>query len=279
MQSDLLELHGELEESHWWFVGRRRIMRALIRRVLPPSRSETIVDVGCGTGANVASMADEYSCIGVDTSGLAIAMAKERYPGVQFRHGHAPEVLGDEARTAAMFLSMDVLEHIEDDFLAFSSLFAVAKPGALFYINVPADRALWSGHDEAFGHLRRYDPVRLRALWEGLPASTLLLSYFNARLYPIVRAMRTLSSWRDAPFGKHGTDLREPPAPMNRAVTAVFEGEKRRLTRVVEGRARPYSFGSSMVAIVRREAGAARPRNKPPGLDARFAKLAARSRV
>jgi SAM-dependent methyltransferase len=279
MQPDLLELHADIEETHWWFVARRRIMQTLIRRVLPPSTSRIIIDVGCGTGANIASLADEYQCIGVDTSGLAIEMARERYPHVEFRHGSAPEVLTGVAAGADMYLSMDVLEHIDDDFFAFSTLIEDAKPGALFYINVPADRALWSGHDEAFGHLRRYDPARLCALWEGLPASTLLLSYFNARLYPIVRAIRRASSMRKAPFGRSGTDLREPPALINRALTAIFETESGRLDRMLAGRARPYPFGSSVVAIVRRENGLIEPRRKPAMLDASFAELAARSRA
>lgn len=276
MQSDLFKLHAELEETHWWFVARRNIMRALVTKILPPRRDRIVVDVGCGTGANIAALSDAYVAIGIDTSDEAIAIASRRYPRSRFVRGHAPEALGEEARMADLFLSMDVLEHV-DDFLMLSSLLASAKPGALFYINVPADRALWSGHDEAFGHLRRYDPERLRLAWAGLPVTTLLISHFSSRLYPIVLAVRTFSRLRGVPFGELGTDLRLPPVAVNRALTRLFSGEARRLDDALDGRAKPYAFGSSLVAIIRRDVGNVQPRAMPAGTDAAFAELAARS--
>jgi SAM-dependent methyltransferase len=254
MRADLFELHAELEDTHWWFVARRRVMQRLVRRVLPPSPSAIVVDVGCGTGANIASMRDWYRCVGIDTTPRAIEIARRRFPSLEWITGPAPGALGATARHADMFLSMDVLEHV-DDVAMFRGLFAVAKVGALFYINVPADMALWSQHDVSFGHLRRYDAARLRALWSDLPASTLLLSHFNARLYPIVRVVRTLANLRGGSFGRGGTDLRQPPGPLNRALTGIFAGEGARLERVLDGTATPYAFGSSLVAVVRKEGG------------------------
>lgn len=276
MQPELFRIHAELEDRHWWFVGRRRIMQAVVRKLVAPNSGATVVDIGCGTGANIASLAGEYQCVGVDTSPEAIALARQRYPTVKYLLGPAPAVLGDVAGTADVFLSMDVLEHIEDDFRAFAEQLSAAKPGAFFVITVPADAALWSGHDEAFGHYRRYDRKRLALLWSGLPVKEIGISYFGARLYPVVRAVRTVSRLRGAPFGKGGTDLLMPSRAANSMLTQLFAGERTRVLSAMNGRANPYARGSSLLAVVQRREGAVPPRAKPVGIDRAFDGVAPR---
>ena len=85
-------------------------------RLLPPSPEATVIDVGCGTGANLASLAADYRCIGIDTSPEAIRLARKRFPGVHFIHGFAPADLGRLIDDARLVLMMDVLEHVPDDF-------------------------------------------------------------------------------------------------------------------------------------------------------------------
>jgi trans-aconitate methyltransferase len=147
MQPEQFELHAEIEQRHWWFVGRRRIMRRLIAEVLPPSPETTIIDVGCGTGANIAQLAEHYRCIGIDTSAEAIGRAAPRFPNVQFLQGRAPEGLGPLIHQARLVTLMDVLEHVSDDFAMLSELLAAVQPGTFFLLTVPADEALWSEHD------------------------------------------------------------------------------------------------------------------------------------
>ena len=72
MQTEQFQLHADIEQRHWWFVGRRQIMRRLAAAVLPPSPDATVIDVGCGTGGNIGFLADWYRAIGIDTSAEAI---------------------------------------------------------------------------------------------------------------------------------------------------------------------------------------------------------------
>ena len=211
MQTAQFQLHADIEERHWWFVGRRRIMARLVSELVPMPKCGTaalgcealsaqsratvlqkplVVDIGCGTGANVAALAGLYDCVGIDASAEAVELARRRFPQVRFVAGLAPDDLGETMRQAKLFLLMDVLEHVEDDFLMLSKLLAAAAPGSHFLLTVPADELLWSEHDESFGHYRRYDAARLKMLWEGLPVSTLLLSNFNSRLLPAIRFIR-----------------------------------------------------------------------------------------
>ena len=173
------------------FAGRCRTMSCR------PSPTTTIIDVGCGTGANLAALADEYRCVGIDTSADAIRLAKQRFPQTEFIQGYAPDDLGrtvDEARAGA------------DDRRAGTRarrFFAVlgggrrpCSPARILLITVPADLRLWSGHDESFGHYRRYDARRLAKIWEDLPIEPLLVSHFNRRLYPLIKGVRAVNRWR-----------------------------------------------------------------------------------
>lgn len=270
MQSEQFELHADIEQRHWWFVARRRILRDLIALVLPPSRDALVVDVGCGTGANIASLSSDYRCLGIDTSTDAIEYALRRFPAVEFRQGFAPRDLGAAAGQADLFLLTDVLEHVSDDFELLSKLLAAAKPGTHFLVTVPADLSLWSEHDESFGHYRRYDESRLRQIWQGLPVTPLLVSYYNSRLCPIVRLSRAASRRRGKAGGQVGTDFWMPSRPANWALTKIFAGESRRLIRVARRDAQPYSSGVSLVALLRRDPGPIEVRGKSPGIAADY---------
>jgi trans-aconitate methyltransferase len=257
MQSAQFQLHASVEDSHWWFAGRRRIMRDLVREVLPASGAPTVVDVGCGTGANLAALAEDYHCVGIDPSREAIELARRRFPGRRFLCGHAPRDLGQVMGEARLLLLMDVLEHVPDDFAFLSGLLAASAPGTRFLVTVPANPSFWSTHDESNGHYRRYDADRFQRVWSGLPVTTLLLSHYNARLYPIAHAVRSWSRWRGRATGRAGTDVSLPMRPLNEGLEAVFAGESRVLVDLLRGRRRRgYSAGLSLVALLRRDPGA-----------------------
>jgi trans-aconitate methyltransferase len=270
MQTEQFQLHAEIEERHWWFVARRRIVRRLVRHVLPPSPGTTIVDVGCGTGANIASFSDEYRCAGIDTSAEAIGWARRRFPAARFLVGRAPGDLGDLLPQARMFLLMDVLEHLADDFAGLSELVDAAPAGSYFLVTVPADPSLWSEHDESFGHYRRYDRRRFEQLWADLAVSTLLVSHFNTRMYPLIRAVRAWNQVRGRASGRAGTDFWLPPQPVNRLLEALFAGEGSVLEDLLRGRrSQGYRAGASLLALLRREPSpvvAREPDDLHPGL-------------
>jgi SAM-dependent methyltransferase len=248
----LFDLNAEIEQSHWWFSGRRQIMGSLLDEVMP-SRSGVVIDVGCGTGATIASLSDRYECAGIDPSEVAIDHARRRFPGVNFLHGAGPGGLGDLATRADAFLLMDVLEHVEDDRELLFEVVELLPPGGHILITVPADMRLWSEHDVSHGHYRRYDPQMLRAVWHGLPVTERLVSHFNSRLYPVVRVLRALSKSRGHAGGEGRTDLSMPIRPANAALRRIFRGESRRLVRALDSSAPGYRRGVSLIAVLRHE--------------------------
>jgi SAM-dependent methyltransferase len=263
MQTDQFQLHAEIENRHWWFRGRRSIVRRLLAEIAPPGSGRRIVDVGCGTGANIASLADAYACHGIDPSAEGIELARRRFPAVQFTCGLAPDAFGPEERDADVLLAMDVMEHVPDDFAFASSLLGALEPGGHLLVTVPADESLWSPHDENFGHYRRYTRQRLERVWRDLPVTPLLVSHYMARLLPAVRTVRKLNRLRGRAAGAAGTDFTMPPAWVNVALEGTFAGEASRLVAAMHDPARAYRSGVSLIAILRREQGDVMPRSRP----------------
>lgn len=264
MDTAQFQLHADVEERHWWFTARREILRRMVAAVAPAGSGATVVDVGCGTGANLASLAADYRCVGIDTSAEGVRLAQSRFPHVEFLHGFAPDGLGEVVHDVDVLLLTDVLEHVPDDFRLLSELLAVVPVGAHLIVTVPADEALWSPHDEAFGHYRRYDLSRFTQVWDNLPVTTRLTSAFNSRLYPVVKGVRALNRWRGESHGAAGTDFQMPSGPVNSLLRRTFAGEAGVLLDLLAGRRqRGYAKGVSLMAVLRREAGDIEPRDKP----------------
>ncbi len=250
---EIFRLNFEIELKHWWFRARREILRKLIAQVAPPSPDTLLVDIGCGTGANIGALAEDYACVGMDLSPQAIRLARSRFHAVRFLCGTSPEDLGSVLQKARLFLFNDVLEHVADDRGLLAPFIEAAAPGTWFLITVPADRTLWSPHDEHHGHYRRYDKRELEMLWRGLPVAPALVSYFNSRMYPLVKVARTINRRLGRTSGDAGTDLRIPHARVNRFLERVFAGEADVLAGVLRGvRPAGYRFGVSLVAMLRK---------------------------
>ncbi len=263
MKSEQFQVHVAVEDHHWWFVGRRKILLDIASALLSPSAERLVIDVGCGTGANAAAFARNYRCVGIDISQEAIDAAKQRFPAVEFICGAAPDALGELAGQADLVVVSDVIEHIADEIGFVSDLVAAMRSGAFLLITVPADPTLWTQHDESFGHFRRYMPDTLRDVWSGLPITEVEVAAFNTRLYGAIKAVRFLNRKLGRTSGAAGTDFAMPLAPVNRALTSVLAGESGRLVQGLEpGEHHRPARGVSLVAVLRREDGVVTRRSR-----------------
>lgn len=263
MHDDLFELGGQLEQVHWWFVGRRRILRSLADQLLPRAGAK-VVDIGCGTGGNIAGFLPEHECLGLDCSLSAIQIARRHWPGVCFQRYTTLSAWTPLLEQADLCLLTDVLEHVPDDFLLFSHILAGTRPGSHVLVTVPADMSLWGQHDETHGHYRRYDADRLTCLWKDLPVTPLLVSPFNSRLYPLIRWVRANGRRRGRAHGVAGTDLAMPPAWLNALLLRTFATESGRLVKALQHkRSTGFRRGVSLLALLRREPGKIVVRTRP----------------
>lgn len=252
MQEGLFAAHHALEERHWWFRARRRALLELGTALLPPGGC--IVDVGCGTGADVAAFPPSYERHGIDESATAIGFARQRHQGVRFEVAALPGAGADTIGSADLVLLCDVLEHVEDHAGFLRWLLATMKPGAHLLMTVPADPRLWSPHDEVYGHHRRYTADSLTALWAALPVRTRLLAPFNRILYPVARVARSVARGRGRSWGSEQSDLGMPWAPLNWLLERVFVLEVPSLRAALDsGPARVRGSGVSLIAVLQVE--------------------------
>jgi SAM-dependent methyltransferase len=263
LKSEQFQVHIAVEDHHWWFLGRRKILVDMASTLVPPSPDRLVIDVGCGTGANAAAFAHHYRCVGIDVSQEAIEAAKKRFPGVEFICGAAPDALGELAGRADLFMVSDVIEHIADEVGFVSDLVAAMRPGAFLLVTVPADPELWSQHDESFGHFRRYLPATLRDVWSDLPVSEIGIAAFNTRLYGVIKAVRFVNRKLKRTSGAAGTDFAMPMRPVNALLTRLLAGESRRLVAGLKsGSWRGPARGVSLVAVLRRVEGTVTRRSR-----------------
>ncbi len=247
MRAEQFAAHARVEERHWCFTGPRAVITRIAAAVAAPGAA--VADVGCGTGGNAAALAAAgHQVLGLDPSEEAIALARERFPEVAFVATDDPGTARLHLAGGGLLLMTDVLEHVADDRALLAAAVAAVPPGGHLLLTVPADPSLWSAHDEAFGHFRRYRREEFAALWADLPVTVRLLSPFNARLRPLIALHRRWRGDRAAPGG----DLDVPMGPLNGVLHRIFAGEAAALVAAIDGDRAPWSHGVSLLALLRR---------------------------
>lgn len=243
MERAVFDRMAELDQDHWWFLARRRILKRLIERVVRPPEKAKILEVGCGTGHNLPMLKAFGSLEASELDRCARAVASKRLPR-KVKEAKLPDLSMFKRNGYDLIALLDVLEHVPDDLASLRAIHMRLKPGGTLLLTVPANPWMWSAHDAAHHHFRRYTKKQLEELFLRSGLEIQLLSYFNSLLFPLVAAARVLGKVTR----KESADDKLPSAPVNAVLSKVFGFEKHLLGRV------PMPFGVSLVAVVRRPA-------------------------
>jgi SAM-dependent methyltransferase len=196
MSPEELRRMYELEDTYWWFVGRRNVLRAWLARIardLPPDPA--ILDIGCGTGGNALLLREFGNVTGVDCAPAALDLCRER--GLSDLLLSAAEDLQVPGCSYDLVTMLEVLEHVKEDGGAVREAYRALKPGGRLLVTVPAYPWLWSEHDEALGHVRRYTRQGLRGLLTEAGFGVARMSHCVAVLLPVTLAFRLAQRvWR-----------------------------------------------------------------------------------
>jgi SAM-dependent methyltransferase len=227
MDERLMQAMLEVDEHHWWYRGRRKIVRAELDRLPLPARAR-VLDAGCGSGRTLQELTGygEVSGIELDTDAAAVAASKG-YGEVQV--GRLEELPWEDA-TFDLITCLDVIEHTPDDRATLTELRRVARPGGWLLVTVPAYQALWSLHDAANHHYRRYGrrALRLAAIETGWRIHR--VTSFNSILLPPAAAVR-LAQRRRQPDSGYTPQLGVGPAWLNEVLERPLRLEARWLAR------------------------------------------------
>jgi len=181
-----------IEESHWWYTGRRKILSSFVEDICRhvTDRRPRILDVGCGTGANLLMLSKYGDAEGVDVSEDALAFCRER--GLENVKLGAAEELPYDDGTFDLVTALDVVEHLDDDLAGLREMRRVLRPGGRVLLFVPTFMFLWGLQDDVSNHRRRYRMPELRRVLEQAGFEIERTTYANITFFMPILAMRKL---------------------------------------------------------------------------------------
>jgi SAM-dependent methyltransferase len=241
MDERLMKAMLDVDEHHWWYRGRRRIIRAELDR-LPLAPGAVVLDAGCGSGRTLQELVAYGEVHGIELNPGAAEVARSRGYG-EVRVGRLEE-LPWEAGTFDLITCLDVIEHTADDRVTLSELRRVTKPGGWLLVTVPAYPALWSLHDEANHHYRRYRRRSLRSAALAAGWTIVRMSSFNSLLLAPAAVVRLAQRRRRANDG-YTPALRLGSAWVNDALERPLALEARWMAR-----GHTLAAGLSLLAVM-----------------------------
>lgn len=231
-----------IEDSHWWYLGRRRILTRVLAR-FRPANSTGVLEIGCGGGGNLAMLAKSAKHLtAVEMEADAVAVARGRGIG-EIAQGKLGDDLPAFAASYGVVAMFDVLEHIPDDAAALQTVRALLEPAGRVFITVPAYMLLWSEHDRIAHHHRRYTRTSLTRVLQANGFRVVYASYFNTFLFPVA-ALTLLLSRLFALDPKAATA--QPAGVINRVLRKIFASEAAFIPRL------RLPFGLSIVLVAER---------------------------
>ena len=237
METAEYERMARVEERHWWFRARLAVVRTFLRKYVPPGRG---LDCSCGTGLTLKHL-PQWVQIGADLHGLALKHTRER--GLESLIQADLRRLPIADASLDIVTSLDTLEHVDDDEAALSEIFRVLKPGGFGLFTVPAHPWMFSAHDRALHHVRRYRRGEFRSKVKAPGFEIRKYRYINTALFPLVAGVRLIS--KDNGESRSDTE-HVPSAPVNFALYSLFASERWLLPWV------PSLMGVSLLCLARK---------------------------
>ena len=235
----MYEEHERLERNHWWFEGRRQIIREVMRRHLPPRSDRRLLDVGSGTGGMFPMLSEFGTVEGAESSPDARQRSLRRFSQFAVHACELPRGL-PEGRWDVV-TTFDVLEHLDEPVETLRAMRDRMSPDGCVVVTVPAMPQLWSHHDVLNEHRRRYTQSLLIEHLKAAGLETRFASHYNSLLLPAVAASRLVANL----FNIKGTgdDIQEPPRLINAALKRLFGSER----KIVASSGLP--LGVSLIAV------------------------------
>ena len=234
-------LMERIEDDHWWFVGKRMLLHALLGDREPRGR---FLDLGCGLGAVLRDFRGAARCVGTDRSAYALRVCRDKSGAAVAR----ADLLAPPFRAGSFdtIVALDVIEHLDDDVRFVRGAAELLAPGARLVVAAPAFQLLWSQHDETFQHRRRYTGAQLRGVVAAAGLDPVRVTYLHGAIFPVALAWRLVSYRLGAGRFAPKTDFWPVPRWLNALLARLYRIEARWLRRA------DLPFGVSVACVAQR---------------------------
>ena len=234
----------KLEKTHWWYHGRREIIKEQISLLCLPENA-SILEIGCGTGGNLKMLSTYGQVSAIEINDLARKVAIKNNKNIaDIQPGSAPNNIPFKNVKFDLICILDVLEHIEDELSTLNALKKILAPNGKIILTVPAYQWLWSTHDEYHHHYRRYSKKNILRIANELDLYIDKISFFNTILFPIAAGVRLLTK---AIKNKNHPQTTHPSRFINLILIKIFSSESKTL------KISSFSFGLSLIAILTKD--------------------------
>ncbi len=240
MENEEYEKLYKFEKFYWWHVGRREVLNSFFKRFLN-NKDNRILEIGCGTGGNLEILSNFGRVAGLDISNEALNFCRQR--GFKNLFLGKAEKTDFSSESFDLVVALDVLEHTKEDKAIIKEAWRILKRGGYFLATVPAYQFLWSEHDEALAHQRRYLISDLSEKLNKYGFGILKISYFVSFVFPIIFGYRVLRKIF-LPKQKKGTAYVILPKPINTFFIWLLRLESLYLKYF------NFPFGTSIIVIV-----------------------------
>jgi SAM-dependent methyltransferase len=244
MQQHTYSIMYEVEGKHWWFYGRRKIIEGFVEKICREiaKRKPRILDVGCGTGANLQMLSQFGAAEGVDVSSEALEFCRAR--GLARVKQGAAETLPYEDASFDLVTGLDVVEHLDDDLSGLREMRRVLRPGGRALLFVPAFMFLWGVQDDISHHRRRYTLRELKQKVTEAGLSIERATYANMSFFlPILIGRLLMRLTRIRPASENNITI----GALNGLLGRMLGAEGWWLQRM------NFPFGVSIVCVARRD--------------------------
>lgn len=240
MDSQKYQQMMEVEDKHWWFVGRRSLLEQMINKLTLPENAE-IFEAGCGTGGNLAMLARHGKVYGMELNETARLFASDLKQG-EIQPGCLPDDIPFPDRQFDLIVLLDVLEHLNEDTASLKALSTKLKPSGWLLITVPAFSWMWTRQDDLLHHKRRYVRGNLHQVVSSAGYNVSYVNYFNFFLFPLIAGIRILLKL----FNQETNETAMPPQFINQILTSLFAFESHLIGRL------SLPFGVSLLLLAQR---------------------------
>ena len=245
MQQHTYAIMNRVEDSHWWYVGRRLILESFLERIIENSKykiqNPKILDVGCGTGGNLEMLQKFGAAEGVDVSDEALEFCQSK--GLTVHKGLA-EALPFADESFDVVTALDVVEHLDDDAAGLKEMRRVLKTGGKSLIFVPAFMFLWGVQDDVSNHRIRYTKKQIVERLQLAGFEVERATYANITFFAPILAGRTIMKLTGIkPESENNVNI----SALNGVLGKFFGAERFWLKNL------NFPFGVSIVIVARKK--------------------------